>query len=258
MTSKFDLTKSIFVIITGASQGIGRTIAIEISRRLKKSSKILLIARSENGLLETKKLIEGISHVTEVIIFPSDLSKLDAKDYDDLLKKQLHGCSFESALIIHNAGQVGELVKTTELNDMSLWKKYYDLNLFSVAVLNSEFLKAVKDLIKNIYVVNITSLCGRAPFKNMSMYGSAKAARELFFKVLAEEEKAVIVLNYSPGPVKTAMINEIVTNAKDEELKEMFSKLNALTCEQTVGRFMDIIENGNFKSGDTIDYFDID
>lgn len=46
-----------FAVITGASQGIGRSIAIEFSRLLGPESTILLLARSLPNLENTKKQI---------------------------------------------------------------------------------------------------------------------------------------------------------------------------------------------------------
>lgn len=257
MASKLDFTKQTFALITGASQGIGRTIAIEISRRLNPSSKLLLFARSEKGLLETKKLIMEVNETIEVKIYPSDLCKLEAKDYNNFFKEEMQNFSCQQALIIHNAGQIGEMNKSTELGDRSLWRNYYDLNMFSVAILNSAFFKTLENFVKNFYVINVTSICGRLPFKDMSLYGSAKAARELFFRVLAEEENMAIILNYSPGPVQTAMFQDVIKTAHNAELRDMFVNMESvLTCEQTVGKLIAVVEQGDFKSGDTIDYFD--
>lgn len=256
MASKFDFSKSSFVVITGASQGIGQTIAVEICRALTEDSKILLIARSANGLAETRNMIEDVNSSVNICEVVTDLSNLITSEFDNLFDLELQR-NFDQAIIIHNAGQIGELNKTTELNKMRIWNEYYKLNLFSVSILNASFLKNIEKITKNIHVINITSLCGRSPFKNLALYGSAKAARDLFFKVLAEEESHVTVLNYSPGPVKTAMYENIIENVKDEDIKNMFMNLdNVLTCEQTVGKLMAILIKGTFKSGDTIDYFD--
>lgn len=56
------LTGKVFILITGASQGIGRQIAITLSEIVDKNSQILLIARNENGLKETRdKLSKNIN-----------------------------------------------------------------------------------------------------------------------------------------------------------------------------------------------------
>lgn len=259
MDSKIDFSKKTFAVITGASQGIGRTIAIEMAAHLKRPSILLLIARSEAGLSETKNLIMKINKTITIEICSGDLSKMEKEDYEKAFDKlSLKSEAIEAAIIVHNAGQVGELNNAIELNNFKLWRDYFDLNLFSVPILNSVFLEKMRKFTKTILVVNITSLCGRKPFKNLALYGSAKAAREIFFKVLAEEEKDLIVLNYSPGPVRTAMVDNIIQNVKNPEIKDMYIQMNdtILTCEQTVAKLFSLLEKGGFASGDTIDYYD--
>lgn len=74
--------------------------------------------------------------------------------------------------------------KTIDMIDFDVWRKYYDLNVFSPAVLNNVFMKFFNGQVKNkIYVINITSLCALKPMKSMGYYCSGKAAREMFFKV---------------------------------------------------------------------------
>lgn len=88
--------------------------------------------------------------------------------------------------MIQNAGSVGDLSKNTaEMIDMDYWKNYYALNVFSTAILNSVFMKLFDDSVgvKKL-VINISSLMGIKPFKSMGYYGSGKAAREMYFKVL--------------------------------------------------------------------------
>ncbi len=55
-------------------------------------------------------------------------------------------------------------------------------------------------------VVNVSSLMALRAQETWSLYCSGKAARDMFFQVVAEEEKGVTVLNYAPGPVLTDMV----------------------------------------------------
>ncbi len=55
-------------------------------------------------------------------------------------------------------------------------------------------------------VVNISSLMALRAQETWSLYCSGKAARDMFFQVVAAEEKGVTVLNYAPGPVLTDMV----------------------------------------------------
>lgn len=54
-------------------------------------------------------------------------------------------------------------------------------------------------------IVNISSLCAVQPFKSWGLYCAGKAARDMLFKVLADEEPNILVLNYAPGPLDNEM-----------------------------------------------------
>lgn len=67
------MDKSKFAIVTGASTGIGRVIATELA---KSSVCVGLVARTEDRLKETKKLIEKEGGQGEILI--ADLSKVES------------------------------------------------------------------------------------------------------------------------------------------------------------------------------------
>lgn len=255
-------SKKSIVFITGASKGIGQTIAIELSKIINKNSVFVLLARSVKGLEETKTSIQQVDNSFTVLTFTVDLSEPSLTDYEQLFGKVLssiEATELQYGYIIHNAGHVGELKEAASLSDLNTWRKYFDLNLFSTVLLNNVFLQKIQPIAAQLVIVNITSLCGRQPFLNMAMYCSGKAARELFFKVLAVDQPNVTVLNYSPGPVLTDMFNSICDTAENPQVRNNFQEMRdgkVLTTLQTVGMLLNILEKGDFKSGDTIDYFD--
>ncbi|XP_068915562.1 sepiapterin reductase-like [Tenebrio molitor] len=261
MTS-IDFSKKAIVVVTGASRGIGRTIALEISRNLNQNSIIVLLARSEGDLEQTKNLIQEVDKSLTVITHAVDLATADVKTYEAILEKSTSAVDttgIEFGIIFHNAGTTGDVKQTTDLTSYRAWREHFDLNLFSAAALNSVFIRKVRPIAPQLVVVNITSMCGRVPFKNLAMYCSSKASRELFFKVLALEEPNIIVFNYSPGPVDTAMFDNIIKDAQSEEVQNSFQKVKEttiLTPEQTVAKLLALLEKGDFKSGDTVDYYD--
>lgn len=97
---------------------------------------------------------------------------------------------FDQAMIVHNAGSLGNIAqKTIDMKNITLWREYYDLNVFSPAILNSVFMKLFESQVKcKIFTVNITSLCALQPMKSLGYYCSGKAAREMFFKVMIYAE----------------------------------------------------------------------
>ena len=91
---------------------------------------------------------------------------------------------FDEVVIVHNVGSIGNVGQTTtDMTDFDVWRKYYDLNVFSPAVLNGVFTEIFKEKDIKKHVINITSLCGIQPMKSLGYYCSGKAAREMYFKV---------------------------------------------------------------------------
>ncbi|KAF7267060.1 hypothetical protein GWI33_019663 [Rhynchophorus ferrugineus] len=262
MASTVDFSKKSIVIVSGASKGIGRTISVELARNLNQNSIFVLLARSEQGLDETKREILEVDKAITVLTYVTDLSNPDIGTYNDIFTKVLtliDSTGIECGYIFHNAGFVGSIKNTTELNDLQVWRSYFDLNMFSMVLLNNAFIQKIRPIAPRLVVVNITSLCGSKPFVNLAMYGSGKAARQLFFKVLAVEQPNITVLNYSPGPVKTEMFDSICDTADSKELRDDFQKVrnsSVLTTQQTVEKLIDVLEKGDYTSGDVIDYYD--
>lgn len=257
MATSVDFSKKNLVIITGASQGIGQTIAVELSKCLGNDSVVVLIARSRDGLETTKNLMLKNNDKIVVNVQCLNLAKPTLTELEGLFNLTL---DFEAAIIFHNVGHMGTLSKTTELIDLQAWRDYYDLNVFSVGILNTIFYKKLHNVVPRLVVVNITSLIGRQPTPDMAYYGTGKAAREMFFRIFAMEEPDVTVFNYSPGPVDTPMLDFVVDNLTNQDVKSKFVELQknngVLTTVQTVTKMLTILKSGDFKSGDTVDYFD--
>ncbi|CAB3372714.1 Hypothetical predicted protein [Cloeon dipterum] len=252
--------KKSFVVVSGASKGIGRTIAVEFSNKVAPGSKFVLLARSKSGLEETKSLCCPNVLVETLSV---NLESPDEQTLKDFLSAAAANPEvYERAVVVHNAGSLGNLQRTAkDFDDLDEINKYFNLNVGSMILLNTLFLQAFpeSDAYKRL-VVNITSLCGIKPFQGFSMYCTGKATREMFLKVLALEEPTVTVLNYSPGPVLTDMADEILAGLQCHELRKPFEDLRSngqyLTTEKTVEKLMQLLESGKFKSGDHVDVFD--
>lgn len=261
-----DWSKPILVCITGASRGIGRQIAVDFASRCNSASKFILLARDVKALEETKSLlVQANSSLpsSNVTVINNDLANPGITPFNDTLDHVLSDINmdeFNSAYLVHNAGTVGNLKEAVSLDDPQEWRKHFDINFVSATLLTSTFVTKLRRRIKRLVLVNITSLCGRLPFKDMAMYGTMKAARDQYFRVVALENPTpiVTVLNYSPGPVDTDMYNSVAENASNAEVRKMFTdgKANILTTKQTVSKFIEILLKDDYESGTTIDYFD--
>uniref|UniRef100_A0A336L776 Sepiapterin reductase n=1 Tax=Culicoides sonorensis TaxID=179676 RepID=A0A336L776_CULSO len=260
-----DFNKKSFFVLTGASKGIGATIAIECGKKFTKGSRLVLLARNVNGLENTKQNILSSNPDIQILTIPIDLSAPTEKDLRNLLQNALPTeglSSFDQAVIVHNVGTTGDVSKRAKnCNDIKEWQENFTCNVFSVVLLNNIFLDVFSKLKR--YVINITSKCGIAPFEGFALYGPNKAAREMFFRNLAEEERSdknLQILNYAPGPVNTDMLNSVAEHTISEGMRQFVKDGKesgaVLTTGQTTKRLIGILETGNYESGAHIDYFD--
>ncbi|XP_023952425.2 sepiapterin reductase isoform X1 [Bicyclus anynana] len=261
-STNIDLSEPSFCVVSGASQGIGRAIAVEIAKCLGPDSLMLLLARNNEELAVTAGLCE--SENVKVVCNAVDLSTATEELMMDILQGAISGRQvdeFAHALIFHNVGSLGNLaIETSRMENIQELRKYYDLNVFKVISLNTQFLKLFEEFEEKVIIVNITSLCAIKPMGGMAYYCSGKAAREMYFRVLAEEKKQIKVLNYSPGPVETAMIDNVLEEAINENLRDVFTSFRnqgtLLKPEITAKKCVKVLLSGKFSPGEHVDYFD--
>lgn len=207
------------VIISGASRGIGRAIALAIADAACRANRdnnssvskliaprlhMVLISRSASSLQDTASMIkqrcdnDGLDTITTTCHEKMDLADIDILPQN--VAKILQPLSssnenYHSCLLINNAGSLGPLGKVTDIcNDDSAsaslkrWKETIDFNITSSMWISSQFAKATSH-VPLVRIVNISSLCAIDPFPTMSLYCAGKAARDMFHAVLAKEQK---------------------------------------------------------------------
>ena len=113
-------------MITGASSGIGRDIAVNLSNR---GYDLVIVARDKNGLLETKKLCK-----TTVIVESVDLS-----DTDNCIK--LFNKYKDINILVNNAGF--GLFGGFDETDLDKELNMIDLNIKALHILTKLYLKVV-------------------------------------------------------------------------------------------------------------------
>lgn len=264
--NSINLNQLTFFVVTGASRGIGKSMAIECSRKLHTGSIVMLLARDANKLSETKNEILSINPNISVFCYSIDLTRPSRAELLNLFEKSLNNTQkfemFKLAFIIHNVGTSGDVKKMAhEFHDLEEFHSYYDINVFSIILLNNLFLELFQTNQK--LIVNVTSKCALVPFNSFTLYCSGKSAREMYFRVLAEEQRdnnLLTIVNYSPGPVDTQMTVDIQAEAASADLRNYFKSIRndntILTPIQTTLKFVQILNTGNFKSGDHIDFYD--
>ncbi|XP_008120216.2 sepiapterin reductase isoform X2 [Anolis carolinensis] len=159
-------------------------------------------------------------------------------------------------------GSLGDISKSfCELTDAAEVGAYLDLNVTSALCLTAGLLQAfpARPGLRRT-VVNISSLAALQPFKSWSLYCTGKAARDMMFRVLAQEEPDVRVLSYAPGPLDTDMQEEVRTKSRDPKLRQIFLEMKEegklLDCDVSARKLLDLLLADTFESGAHIDFYD--
>ncbi|XP_016836639.1 sepiapterin reductase [Nasonia vitripennis] len=257
MTNIF--TGKVFLLVTGASRGIGKQIAQTFGALLEGKSHVLLLSRNSELL---KKSVDDMPEGVVASYKSIDFSQTSTRELKDVLLDSLKNEkpeSFERAIVVHSAAMANFNQLTNEMTDLDEWHKSFNLNMFSPAVLNGIFMDVFKNQATKKYVVNISSYWGLKPDVYVGSYCAAKAAKDMFFKVFALENPDVQVLNYLPGFVGTDMFHDVLKVSKNEELKKKISQMVAdksfVTPEQTVQYLVEVLKKQEYKSGDHVDYY---
>ncbi|CAH1790025.1 unnamed protein product [Owenia fusiformis] len=256
-----------FCLITGASRGLGHHIGKGFAEKFVDHSMIVLVSRDEEGLAQTKQKIKQSNTKIDVLICPQDLSSDNEQDYDNLFQKIITSnvflsTKFEQAMIVHNAGSMGDVSKRViDFKDPKHIQRYFNINVGSMLVLNSKFLDLfAADKVKHRVCIQLSSLCAIQAFKSWSLYCSGKAARDMLWSTLAEECPDIRVLSYAPGPLDTEMQVVARTDSADPDVKNMFIKMHAekqlVEPSSSVERLIKILEKDAFKNGQHVDFYD--
>lgn len=183
-------------IITGASRGIGRAIAIELSER-DDITNFVLIARSETALKETKKLINPNKNI--------HLFAIDLTDYGSV-KEIVHSIGEQYGsidMLINVAGYANpKSLLETSIED---WEKTYQVNVHSVFNITKETVKYMKKT--GGQILNVASTAGSSARPGWLAYASSKAALISISQTLSEElsDYGILVYCISPGRCATEL-----------------------------------------------------
>lgn len=256
----------VMCIITGASRGFGRALAREMPRLLKPRSVLVLVARSGDELRTLQaELAESetskASLLAELVV--ADLAQMEGLESVVRKSKEAFSEDIDHIILINNAASLGDVSRYAKsFTNMAEVDSYLSFNVSSTLCLTARILEAFpqRSGLRRT-VVNISSLCALQPFCSWVLYCTGKAARDMMFRVLADEEPDVRVLNYSPGPMNTAMQMEARSQTADPGIKKSFSDMFAqgqlLTCEESCAKLMKLLQEDNYTSGAHIDIYDV-
>jgi len=167
------------VLITGASQGIGRSIAITFAATTTRP--LLLLARSEDKLKETQELCEKAGATSAACLI------CDATDEDQLVALQIPDDIPEPGIIVNNAGSY--LYKKVSETSAEEFLKQINLNLFTAVNVTNRFLPNLRKFDRSL-ILNICSVGSLQGLGESGAYSSAKHALLGYTRSLRDELKS--------------------------------------------------------------------
>lgn len=187
-------------LITGASSGMGREMAIGLAKR---GFNLVIVARRRQRLLELKKeIVEKYGVKVKVIV--RDLSKTEECIglFNDVERANID-------IVINNAGfgVFGGFTETSLEDELRM----IDVNIRAVHILTKLFLQKFKKR-NSGYILNVASLAAFMAGPLFSSYYASKnyvlQLTKAIYEELRMEKSNVYVGAFCPGPVRTEF-NEI-------------------------------------------------
>jgi NAD(P)-dependent dehydrogenase (short-subunit alcohol dehydrogenase family) len=193
------------IVITGASQGLGKAIA---KTCVAEGAHVLICARDKERLDSVRNDLAQLARKKQkVAAFAADVSQVDAaNEIMDYAADQLPGLSG----LVNNAGVYGPMGLLEEIN-ITDWVRALQINLMGTVLPCRAALPIFR---KQGYgkIVNLSGGGATAPMPRFSAYAASKAAVVRFTETLAEEtrEAHIDVNAIAPGALNTRLLDEVL------------------------------------------------
>ncbi|KAJ4339147.1 hypothetical protein N0V95_007865 [Ascochyta clinopodiicola] len=223
-------SKEMVIILTGASRGIGLTIAHYLLSQ-PAQHKLILTSRTASALtaLQTKYGQDRVEIVTGDAASPTIAS--------DLVSVALSRFGRLDALII-NHGSLDPVKKVAD-STASEWRDAYNINVFSSISMIQSALPSLRKTHGRIIITSSGAATGA--YQGWAAYGSGKAVLNHVALTLAVEEPDVTTVSIRPGVVDTEMQRAIreehhkTMSASDQEKFQGFHKEGKLVRPEQPG-----------------------
>lgn len=184
------------VIVTGASSGLGRAIALELG---KAGADVWLVGRSPEALDETAKLIADAGGR------PARVAPIDLRERGPLeaLVKQVAASHPHLFTMINNAGLM--YPEPILSGSIDRWQAMLDVNIMATLEGSKAAIEAMRAHAKPGHIINIGSV--QARFEEPGVYGISKKAVEMIGDTLRAEveQDDIRVATIIPGGFRTQL-----------------------------------------------------
>src|SRR5262245_57922806 len=224
--------KGLRVLVTGASQGIGRALVVDAAKR---GCKVLAAARSQPLLDELAAEMRKSNGAIETVA--ADVTKPeDRRAMVEAATRHFGGMD----VIINNAG-IGATGHFMD-SEPEVLRQIFETNFFGLTETTRAFLPLLKQGVTPA-IVNISSVVGKRAIPARSLYASSKFAvmgfSEAIRAELAKDNIDVIVV--SPGLTQT----NFSKNMLEQKARMQMDHMRGMTSEEVAAATMRAIERGS-------------
>ena len=224
-------------LVTGASRGIGRAVAIGLARE---GAHVVLLARTVGGLEEVDDEIRAFGGTATLV-------NLDLRQSDkvDALGPTLYQRWGKLDILVANAGVLGPLSPLAHITG-DAWNEVIEINLTA----NWRLIRSLDPVLRRAdaaRAVFVSSGAAAAKSAYWGPYAVSKAGLEALVKTYAHEvaSTAIKVNLLNPGPVRTTMRQRAFPGENPASLPEP---------EALVPLFLDLVDAGQTESGRVYDF----
>jgi len=201
------MEKKSYLLVTGASSGIGWEIAIRLSEQYS----IVVHGRDKERLLQT---VKACNPKKEHLIWEYDLTAIDTLEETFTQFLSENNCVISG--FVHSAGYFKMM--PLKMAKADWFRLSFDVNVIAAALITKVLIKKKVNEGELKSIVFISSINSKFGVKAMSAYSASKAAVDGLMRSLALElAPAVRVNSVLPGGLRTAMTEHLY---EDKELIE--------------------------------------
>ena len=209
-----NLLQNRIILVTGASDGIGREAALTYSEY---GASLILLGRNEEKLKAVAREIENAGG-TPTPWYTLDLLTCTSASCQDLAQRiSTHYSRLDG--VLHNAGLLGE-VRPMDEQDPEIWQQVIQVNVNGTFFLTQALLPLLLNSDSGSLVFTSSSV-GRQGRANWGAYAASKFATEGMMQVLAEEyqNRHLRVNCINPGGTRTKMRASAFPTEDPQKLK---------------------------------------
>jgi NAD(P)-dependent dehydrogenase (short-subunit alcohol dehydrogenase family) len=214
-----------FVLLTGASQGLGRQLALDYAR--EGAAGLAIVARNAEALAGVRESVQQIAPETRVLAVSADLARQE--EIERVVATTLNEFGGRLDVLVNNASLIGP-TPLPYLLDYPLedFQSVLNVNLLAPFLLIKKLLPAMVE--RGGSIINVTSDAGQTGYPGWGAYGISKFGLEGLSQTWAAElEGSNVRVNWvDPGEMNTAMHRAAEPDedpqqwASPEEVTEVF------------------------------------